>query len=470
MPAPRSQRLEQVRRNPLTPPIGGMLGGAALAGAAIAVDAAIRPAPPAIFTVEATQAFLSAVVGATITVTALLFWIRGMLVQLSAGQMSNRVVRWYLEDRFLLDSIGFVIAVFTFTGLQLLALPPPAEGGAPPVGTALAFLLTLAALANIVAAITNSVHATDTGVILNNLAEEARTAIQEAHPDDRAALSSEGREPTDARYFSQHVRLSLIAPRTGWVNDIDVPRLLDQMPDSSMLEAQVRAGSFVPEGHALAHLSVEATLADAEELHDVRRALRDAFAIDSRRTTGQDVEFTLSKIVDVAVATMAPHSADRTSAYEAVRHLGVALRELFTRPLAPSHFSQQENRQLVLRAALGYEDYLRRTFGHLREIATDLPMLGVLLDTLGDLREVVIQGTRDERIDAVDREAHRLLDAVRHTHAPDEERRGVLHLAAQHGWDVHELQEDEQQDGQQDGQAPPPTSPDDISQHAAESS
>lgn len=458
------RRLRRLRRSPLTPAIGGALGGAVIAGAALALDTAWEPRPE-IVTVDAGQMFLSAVAGAAITVTALLFWIRGMLVQLSAGQLSNRVVRWYLEDRFLLDSIGFLIAVFSYCGLVLLAMP--AQDPAPPIATALAFLLTLGALVNIVVAIANSVHATDAGMILHNLSSEARAAIRDTHPDDekhRGAPADAARPSPDR---TQHVEVALVAPRTGWITEIDVAGLLDRMPDASTLECDVRAGSFVPEGHTMGHVSISATLADSDAIGERLEALTRCVRIEPRRAAGEDVEYSLGKIVDIAVATMSPDSADRTGAYEAIRHLGLALRELFTRPLAPTHFAREHDRHVHLRAALSYEEYLRRTFGHLRDVAADLPMLGVLVDTLGELRDVVVQGATDARLDAIDAEAGRLLDAVRHVRAPHDERQAILELAARHGWTAPELSE---RAAAQAEEAPPPSSVDDISAHEPEAS
>lgn len=384
------RRLRRLRRSPLTPAIGGALGGAATAGAALSIDATWRHRPE-MFTVAAGQLFLSAVAGAAITVTALLLWVRGMLVQLSAGQLSNRVVRWYLEDRFLLDSIGFLIAVFSYSGLVLLAMPP--EGPAPPIATALAFLLTLTALVTTVVAIADSVHATDAGMILHNLSAEARAAIRDAHPHDERHQGAPAGEIPPGRGGSHHVEFALVALRTGWVTEIDADGLLARMPGDSVLQCDVRAGSFVPEGHTIGHVSIAATLADTEAVGERVEALTRYVRIEPRR------------------------------------------------------------------AALTYDEYLRRTFGHLRGVAADLSMLGVLVDTLGELRGVVVQGSTDARLDAIDAEAERLLDAVRRVRTPHDERQAILELAARHGWAAPELGER----AVPDSGAPAPSDVDDIS-------
>ena len=452
------QRVRQsTRKHPLTPAAVAAAGGLALAAVAIAIDRALAP-PPDLFTVEAVQVFLSAVVGSTITVTALLFWIRGMLVQLAAGQLSNRVVRWYLEDHFMLGSIGYLVGVFTFTGVQLLALPSPEQGAAPPVGTALAMVLTVAALLSIVLAITNSVHATDTGMILHHLSDEARAAIRRRHPEDRTTAP---REPTggNAGREPSRVMLSAIAEGTGWVNEIDVQGLLDTMPEGSTLDVKVRIGSFVPEGQAMADLSTATGANEPGGLEQLGAALGRHFSVGRRRDATSDVEFSVSKLVDVALAAIAPHSAERTTAFEAIRHLGVVLRELYSRELPQTHHVREGDRQLVMRADLGYGDYLRRTFGQVREAAGgSLHALGTLLATLGDLRDELAAERRDDRHDAIDEEAARLIDVVRHASAGAEERRQVLELAARHGWQVPGREFDQDQADKE----PPPGSPEDV--------
>ncbi len=450
---------QRTRRHPLTPALIATMGGLALALVAIAIDRALAP-PPDWFTVDAVQVFLSAVVGSTITVTALLFWIRGMLVSLAAGQLSNRVVRWYLEDHFMLGSIGFLVGVFTFTGVQLLALPDPEQGAAPPVGTILAMVLTLAALMSIVLAITNSVHATDTGMILHHLSEEARGAIRRRHPGDTSTTPGRHEAGTDVEPTSSRVRLSAVAEGTGWVNDIDVRGLLEAMPESSTLEVQVRIGSFVPEGQALAHLSTSAELDQPDGLEQLGAALGRNFTVARRRDATRDVEFSVSKLVDVALAAIAPQSSERTTAFEAIRHLGVVLRELYSRELPATRHVLEGQRELQLLANLGYGDYLSRTFGQVREAAGDsLQALGALLATLGDLRDELSAEARDERHDAIDAEAARLVDVVHHASARAEERRQVLEVAARHGWEVPGSEFDEEVE-----QAPPPSSPEDVIQ------
>lgn len=189
-----------------------------------------------------TRAVLGAVLSSVLTVSALVFWVRGMFVQLSAGQFSSRVLRWYLADNYQQQVLDFLVGVFGYVAGVTLTLG--GDPTAPALSTVVAVSLSLCALIVVIATITDSARATELTGVLAQIAEQTIRAVRNTHPERGTGVTH--RSDSSARDATRSGdRLLVRAPASGWVGLIDDARVAATLPADTTVRIRTRAGTFV---------------------------------------------------------------------------------------------------------------------------------------------------------------------------------------------------------------------------------
>ena len=400
VPTCAAARGVRVRDSPFARPVVGLVLGPPVAVAAM--TAGVTSLGGLAVSTGNARVFLGAVVGGAITITALVFWVRGMLVQLAAGQLPPQLLRWYLDDRFLQSTIGLVLGTFSYGSVVLLSLPGQASEPVPLVAILGAFVLASAALLAVVVTITNSVRTTQESQILSRLTDRAIQTIRNRYPEvgsprrDQAVVA-----PGTA---DEH---AVTAPASGWVNEINEEALFAGVPPGSHLCVYVRTGIFVAENTMLASLR-----GPGGRSSDVAR-MQSAFVIGGRRDPRGDVELALGQLVDVAVDLLGSDGAGRTSGHEALMHLVIVLKELFSRG-EQDVLARDGDRSVEWAARLSHGDALARVFSPLRESGKVTSTVAVtLLRGLGMIaREVRAGNLGEDRLRLLEHEARLLLAQV----------------------------------------------------------
>lgn len=375
-------------RNPSLhrPAISGVVG-LLVAGVTLVVDAQLPAgwafgwAPPA----AGTQVLLGSVTGSIITVSALVFWVRGMFVQLSAGQFSSRVLRWYLADRYQQHVLDFLVGVFGYTAAVTLAIGD--DSTAPVLSTAVSLALSLAALVVVIVTITDSARATELTTIMAEVTRTTIAAVDGAHPAPGQGIT----RPTSVDVGSDRdVRRTVHASAAGWVAQIDDRSLLAALPPGTTVRLWTRAGSFVLRDSVIADVHG----ADEEDL----TPLSDAISISSTREVANDVELGIRNLVDIALQALAVGTRDATSAYEAINYLAAVVHEILLRDLPADVRVGPDGQRIVRMAELAYDDYVDVAFDQIRQSGAGYPAIAsVLLTALHMVRDAALRAGLGER-------------------------------------------------------------------------
>lgn len=395
------------------PAIGGVLGMAA-AVLTLRLDAAMPVgwlgwSPPA----AGTRVLLGSVVGSIITVSALVFWVRGMFVQLSAGQFSSRVLRWYLADHYQQRVLDFLVGVFGYVAAVTLALG--SEPTAPALSTVVSVGLSLAALVLVIVTITDSARTTQLTEVMAELAEETIRAVRATHPPPGDGVARR----TDAHAEADRASRRLVhAPTAGWVADIDDAQLAAALEPGTTLRLWTRAGTFVLRD------SIIGDVLDEGGGDPVSPALHRAIRIGRTRKVANDVELGLRNLVDIALQALATGTRDATSAYEAINHLASVVHEILIRDLPADVYEGDEGRRVVRMAELTYTDYVTTAFDQIRQSGARYPAIAsVLLTTLDMLVDALVQAGLPDRVAPVRHQIDLVRERVEHSDlaAPDRE-------------------------------------------------
>jgi uncharacterized membrane protein len=326
---------------------------------------------------DSARAVLSAISGAMITFTALVFSITMLVLQQAAAQLSPRVMRTFLRDRFSQAALGLFVAAFVFALLVLLDVR---EGAVSRLGVLVAVGLVLGAALVFVAYIDHMAHAIRPISVIRSIGVETRDAIDRVYPADRPSDESHAPEPSSLDESDAGV-LSWPAD-SGYIQAFDEERLLEiaerEGRDLWLLQG---VGAYLVHGSPL--LAVEGKAAGLqvaeEDISEVVRA-------GAERTMSQDPEFGFRQLVDIALRALSPSLNDPTTAVQVIDELHDLLRCLLDRPIPSPRALARENGRVVSVPAPSWDSFVHAAVDEIaragREHATVARRLGSMLRDL----------------------------------------------------------------------------------------
>ncbi|GLZ53438.1 DUF2254 domain-containing protein [Actinomycetospora sp. NBRC 106378] len=281
------------------------------------VDSAfLFPGPP-----EGARSFLGAVITAMISFTGLVFSITVVVLVLTSGQFSPRVLRQFLHDRTIQWSLGLFVASFLYAIFALREVVGTNGNDAfvPRISVTVAFLLVLVAVGQFVHYIHHVVHMIQASSIIVSIGEETRDLLESRHPVDAPPAAASPVLPDDG--------VPVTAEKPGLVVSVDRDAILRRaVGDDAVAVLAPRIGDFVPAGATL--LTVHSRSGAPVEPEPYAGHIRTA----TERTMDQDLSFGLRQLVDVAIKALSPSINDPTTACQVLDVLHDLLRRVVTRP------------------------------------------------------------------------------------------------------------------------------------------
>ena len=357
---------------------------------------------------ESARSFLSALSSSMITLTALVFSITILVLQLASNQFSPRVLRTFLRDRHSQFSLGIFVATFTYSMLVLREVRgAEAPGGAhvPELSVTLAFGLVFLSLAAFVAYIHHVASSIRVSTIVDSIGDETRRLIREIYDHDR---SIPARRP-----LPEGPPLAVIrAPREGVITLVDRDGLAhDAQQADCVLSVVHHIGDFVPYGGPL----VEVHGASAP---DASRVLS-RIDLQGDRTMQQDPTFGFRQLVDIAERSLSPAVNDPTTAVEVLNQLHDLLRRIAARPFPTGQRLDREGTLRLIYPVVTWDAYVHLAVDEIRQYgATSLQVMRRLRGMLEDLMTVAL----DERKAVLEQELRDLEMSVERSFPSESDR------------------------------------------------
>jgi len=327
---------------------------------------------------ESARSLLSAIASSMLTLTALVFSITVVVLQLTSSQFSPRVLRTFLRDRQNQLTLGVLTATFVYALIALREVR--GQDGlvdlfVPGITISVAFGLVLVSVALFVAYIHHIVNSIRVVTIIDRIRIETESTIDRLAERDAAAAPLPPAPDGPLR--------DIAAARSGAVVAVDVDRLVRLAAEAHIvLRVVPQIGEFVPEGSPLLQAPVGANVDDA--------ALGRAVQLDIERDTSQDIAFGLRQLVDIAERALSPGINDPTTAVQCLDQLHALLRRLGTRPLPTGAHTDRGGAVRLVVPTMGWDDYVALAFDEIRHSGSEsLQVHRRLRGLLGDLLAVV---------------------------------------------------------------------------------
>ncbi len=251
---------------------------------------------------ESARSLLSSIASASMTLTAVVFSITMLVLQLTSAQYSPRVLHRFLRDRVSQLALASFASTFAFS---LAALRGVAPDTVPVTSVAIGLLLALATIGVFVVYVNHIAQQIQVSSIISSIEGETRAAFDSLHDasnDDAPAETWPSAGPTEV----------VPAPRAGVVTAVNVSGMTSA---ARHLDAAVEliplVGDWVAEGAPL--LRAHAT----EDIGDGSRLTRHVSLADER-DMDQDPPYGIRQLVDIAERALSPGTNDPTTAVQAV--------------------------------------------------------------------------------------------------------------------------------------------------------
>ncbi|MDZ4818296.1 MAG: DUF2254 domain-containing protein [Planctomycetota bacterium] len=299
---------------------------------------------------------LSTIAGSLITVTGVVFSVTIVSLQLASSQFTPRILRNFMADRSNQIVLGVMISTFTYTLLVLRVIRSKDENGAefvPHLAVGFAILLALTSIAFLIYFIHHSARSMQAAVILSRITDEALQNVRRLFPDDVGSPE----EQLPALGLMSGTPLSIASTASGYIQAVDERSLFDFGAERKLLiRMATPVGSFVVEGQTIAKVWSQSACDDA-----VQQQIRNAIVIGEQRTPGQDLEFSMIEIVDIAIKALSPGINDPTTAVHCMHRLTQILLALGSRrPPAALRTKSGDVHFLAMHAT--FEDSVRLAF------------------------------------------------------------------------------------------------------------
>jgi uncharacterized membrane protein len=210
---------------------------------------------------------------------------------------------------------------------------------------------------------------------------------------------------------------SIASPRSGYLQAIDVDRLLRLAKDRDIVcLIEQRPGKFCFKGDDLLRFWPNHQSSD-----ELGEKVLGSFYFGTRRTLAQDIEFAIDQLVEVSVRALSPGVNDPFTAINCVDRLGTALCTLTERAI-PSRYRYDDDGKLrIVTAVSTIAGIVNAAFDQIRQAARhDTAVTLRILESIGAVArhtrdeefrtalrrqaEAVHRGSRDGLRDQIDRE------------------------------------------------------------------
>lgn len=367
-------------------------------------DAFLYPGPPG-----GARTLLSSIITAMITFTGMVFSVSIVVLQLTNGQFSSRVVRIYLRDLTVQATLGIFLASFTYAMVVQRAVRGTSGDGAfvPRIAVTVSLVLVVASVIMFIRYISHISNMVRVATIVTVIAGEARDLLEHRYPSDRRKCSEQlerarnGEDQGDGR-LGRPVQ-TIAAPRPGVLVSLNEGRLVDlAQQDDYVIEIVPRVGDFVPLGAPLCVIRCarsedahsEGNLSIDQEIGQIIKAI----SLDTERTMEQDLAFGFRQLVDISERALSPAMNDPTTASQCIDVMHDLLRRLAGRPFPDGVLRDDQGAARVVVPQYTYGDFLEITLAEIWRYGSDSPQVPERISwMLADLEGV----TRDEDLEAV---------------------------------------------------------------------
>lgn len=368
-------------------------------------------APWALTTTNAARPVLSAIGGAMITVTGVVFSITVVALSIASSQFGSRMLRNFMDDRTTQVTIGMLVGTSLYCFL-IMRTVREINGTMfiPHLSVLLSVCLVMISMGALILFIHHMSLSIQAPQILASLAADLDDSIERLFPEKLG--DPPGEMPQEIDDATKRVVLGndfapVVAEQEGYLQAIDSGGLIGIAKENDLvIELGKKPGDFVVKATQIAKVWPAHRLNDA-----IAEALNDTLIFGSRRTPRQDALCAVEEIVEVAVRSLSPGINAPLTAMTCIDRLGASLGRLAGRRIPSASRYDDDGTLRLVSPHTTFPDALGASFNQIRQYGRGSVSVVLRLFTTLQLLTQFVERSEDRQ--AILQHATMILDALK---------------------------------------------------------
>lgn len=339
---------------------------------------------------EGASSLLGAIAGSMITIAGVVFSMTLVALSLASSQLGPRLLRSFMRDTTTQMVLGTFVATFLYCLLVLRTVRRTDEIiFVPHLSVSLGVLFAVVSVGVLIFFIHHVSVSIQANEIVARVGKELIADIERLFPEDigREAPAT-STQPRNAEFLDRFEREArpIKSSRDGYLQFVDGDALMAlAMQDDLVIRLLQRPGHYVVASRPLALAWPASRLSDS-----LIERVNAAFALGNQRTSGQDIEFAVNQLVEIAVRALSPGVNDPFTAVTCVDHLGSALCRLAQRDMPSPYRYDSEDQLRIIAPVFTFADVTNAAFNQIRQYGRSSTAATIrLLETIAITAEMV---------------------------------------------------------------------------------
>lgn len=326
------------------------------------------------------RSVLATIAGAMLGMASTVFSITLVVLTLASSQFGPRLLRNFMYDRLNQIVLGSFIATFIYCLLVLQAVKSDFDVDfIPHVSILFAQVLTISNIILLIVFIHHISISIQADKVISDIGTKLDVNIQHLFPEN---IGKDKEIEVDAEEVKTHFlfKKKLLNDQNGYIQAINLEQLLSlAKKEHILLEIPYRPGEFLLKGLDLVYFYT-----NKEASEEMETAIKDAFIFGKVRNPGQDIEFAIHQIVEIACRALSPGINDPFTAMACIDHLTSALSYLAKVDFPSGHQYDEDKQLRIIAQSITFSGIMGTAFNQIRNFAKDSPAVLIrLMERLG---------------------------------------------------------------------------------------
>ncbi|PLY48224.1 hypothetical protein CSZ94_01145 [Janthinobacterium sp. ROICE36] len=339
---------------------------------------------------EGASQLLGTVAGSMIAIAGTVFSLTLVALSLASSQLGPRLLRNFMRDTANQVALGTFVATFVYCLFVLRTIRRADEVAfVPHLAVSIGVLLAVISIGVLIYFIHHVSVSIQADEVVARVGKELDDSIDRLFPAPLGQPASMAREATGAEHlpatFARDAR-PVPALEDGYLQLIDADTLMALASEEDMLlQLERRPGHYLVKGRAMVMVWPGERVTDS-----LVARMNAAFVLGNRRTAGQDIEFCVHQLVEIAVRALSPGINDPFTAIACVDRLGSALCRLARRDMPSSHRYDPDGKLRLLVPVPTFAGTVDSAFNQIRQSARSNPAVAIrMLDAIAQIADQV---------------------------------------------------------------------------------
>ena len=335
---------------------------------------------------EGASSLLGAIAGSMITIAGAVFSMTLVALSLASSQLGPRLLRNFMRDTTTQMVLGTFVATFLYCLLVLRTIRRAEETlFVPHLSVTLGVLLAVVSVGVLIYFIHHVSVSIQANEIVARVGKELIEEIEQLFPENIGRGAPRiPTEPPNADFLDRFEREASPIGSTGdgYLQFIDGDALMAlAMQEDVVIRVERRPGHYVVATRPLALVWPGNRVTD----HLMDR-VNCAFALGNQRTSGQDIEFAVNQLVEIAIRALSPGVNDPFTAMTCVDRLGSALCRLAQQDVPSPYRYDTQDQLRVITPVFTFPDVTDAAFNQIRQYGRTSTAVTIrLLETIAEV-------------------------------------------------------------------------------------